>query len=330
MGKGTDLWDDSALINAFDNAMVTYKAMHSGTFLGDSTKEEKHTSDCNQDDQVPTEIARNCESEYDDNSGSKRTTESCLPCDHIGAASDALPTQEYHLVADVYTSESNQYPTGDPSMHEQNNGYSDQQNEEYNQLLKQYYELEDQKQKVLQQLHQASYGNHQTPGQASMGDMSQTSTHNISQNSLYPQCSLCFSQCPASSMVPISCATNKLSCGSHYCCSLSTLCCSPSLPHQFPVYPATHSTCGDDSVVKTGMMAAERAISSTVMNTSATSNVCEDKEKEKKDEICGAFEDKESKNASPETELTVVLNAWYAAGFHTGRYLMEQSKINTS
>lgn len=44
-----------------------------------------------------------------------------------------------------------------------------------------------------------------------------------------------------------------------------------------------------------------------------------DKEKGKKDDTSDAFEGKLSKNANPETDLTVVLNAWYAAGFHTGR-----------
>ncbi|RWW49187.1 hypothetical protein BHE74_00044686 [Ensete ventricosum] len=29
MGKGTDLWDDSALIDAFDHAMATYKVRFS-------------------------------------------------------------------------------------------------------------------------------------------------------------------------------------------------------------------------------------------------------------------------------------------------------------
>ncbi|KAH7659079.1 hypothetical protein IHE45_16G008400 [Dioscorea alata] len=332
MGKGTDLWDDSALINAFDNAMATYKTMHGGTYHGGSTSEEKHTSDSNHDDHVPTEeVTRNCESEDGSNRGSKKTAEPCIPGDLIGTASDAVPTQECHLDTDAYASESYQHPTGYPSIHGQNNSYSDQQNEEYNKLLKWYYELEEQRQNVLQQLNQASCWNHQTPAQTSTVDMSQISAHNISQNGLYPQCSPCFCQCPASSIVPISCATNNLSCGGPYCCSLSMQCCSKSLPQQFPVYPATHSNNGDDTAVKTAMMAAERALSSMTMNTPATSNVSEDKEKGKEDETCDdAFEGKRSKNANSETELTVVLNAWYAAGFHTGRYLMEQSKRNTS
>lgn len=33
MGKGTDLWDDSALINAFDHAMATYKVCPPFAFL---------------------------------------------------------------------------------------------------------------------------------------------------------------------------------------------------------------------------------------------------------------------------------------------------------
>ncbi|KAM0934104.1 putative survival motor neuron-like protein [Dioscorea sansibarensis] len=330
MGMGTDLWDDSALINAFDSAMATYKTMHGGTHGGGSTKEEKHTSDSNHDDHVPTEeVTRNCVLADGGNCGSQKTAEPCMPGDLVGPASDVVPTQEYHLDADAYTSESYQHPTGHPSMHGQDNGYFDQQNEEYNKLLTCYYELEEQRQNVLQRLNQASCWNHQTPAQASMGDMPQISAHNISQNSLHPQCSPCFYQCPASSIVPISCATNNLSCGGPYCCSLSMQCCSASLPRQFPVYPTTHSYYEDDTAVKTAMMAAEKAISSSTMSTPATSNVSEDKEKGKEDET-SEFEGKGSKSANPETDLTVVLNAWYAAGFHTGRYLMEQSKRNTS
>ncbi|KAJ6342134.1 hypothetical protein OIU78_010133 [Salix suchowensis] len=77
----------------------------------------------------------------------------------------------------------------------------------------------------------------------------------------------------------------------------------------------------DDNIVKTAMDAAERAMSSMTMNAPAVKSDIEANKAEKSEDNGGEI----TQNTSSETDLTVVLNAWYSAGFYTGKYLTERS-----
>ncbi|KAA0053018.1 uncharacterized protein E6C27_scaffold344G001300 [Cucumis melo var. makuwa] len=158
--------------------------------------------------------------------------------------------------------------------------------EEYNHLLKQYYELEEKRQKVLEQLYQCGAGgwNYQDVNAGSdVGTQWGTSAAN--------------QEHPVSASQP-----------SHY----------PEIPSYLPTgYPILagpqSSSLVDDDIIKTAMDSATRAISSSLKTVNKV------KESDRHDEIMPQSGD------SSETDLATVLNAWYSAGFYTGKYLMEQS-----
>ncbi|XP_010933418.1 uncharacterized protein [Elaeis guineensis] len=320
MGKGTDLWDDSALINAFDHAMATYKI-------------------------EPDDDINNI------NNGAAEVHVSCC-CNEVTA--EDLPDQKDNLGMDFCATES--YPCSSGALYTDGkiDGYSDQQSTEFNELLRQYYELEEKKQKIVEQLRDKNYLNYQTTVQSFTSQMHDVPASNACNASEYGQqhpCSLCSCHYVA---VPISaCVVGGLSSGGYGCCPPWIAGCSVSQANLFPGAhasgagcPAQSGTCSigasysmdaakqsthaDDEVVKAGMIAAERAINSTKTELSAASSVCEGKEMGKdKSENSGIQECKGSESVGPETDLAVVLNAWYSAGFHTGRYLLEQSRRNS-
>ncbi|KAK1274175.1 hypothetical protein QJS04_geneDACA012170 [Acorus gramineus] len=223
--------------------------------------------------------------------------------------------------------------------------YGSQGGVEYEQLLSRYYELEGLRQNVLQQLQQSS--SYQAMNQCSDFQTQQLPTDSASYNASIPSCCTCsVSPC---FLVPTSaaCAQHSsgtqnvnscLACTSSYNGWIPS--CSPCLSHcaiapsfvpscalgkqgvadniSHSVSPkhnsdaVKRSNVADESVVKTAMMAAERAICSMKLDGS---------------EIPGTSEghDKEKQNIDLETDLSSVLSAWYSAGFYTGKYLMGQS-----
>ncbi|XP_038982304.1 uncharacterized protein LOC103717118 isoform X2 [Phoenix dactylifera] len=363
MGKGTDLWDDSALINAFDHAMATYKAMHTEEYQGNFLKEGKQTTESNKDEPVHAEKTTEQIEPDDDinniNSGAAEVHVSC--CSNEVTAED-LPDQKDNLGMDFHATESYPYSSGALYTDGKIDGYSVQQSTEFNELLRQYYELEEKKQKIVEQLQDTNYLNYQTTAQSftsQMHDVPASNACNASEYARQHPCSLCSCHYLA---VPISaCAIGGLSSEGYGCCPPWIASCSVSPANLFPgaqcpaqsgtcsigascsMDPAKQSTYADDEVVKAGMIAAERTINSMKTEISATSNICEDfldmaiagkvplgKEMGKdKSENSGIQERKGSESIGPETDLACVLNAWYSAGFHTGRYLLEQSRRNS-
>lgn len=311
MGKDKEeeqLWDDSALINAFNNAISKYKKMHtrgSQISSGDggkvvSAEEEKSSALV---DGIINDDGRNGEINDDDKVSPNTVTEikedgnvftvkemSCLesgsPENHVGSS------------------------TGQ-HIHQDPVGYlNSQSTEDYNQLVKKYFELEEQRQYIIEQLNQYGYWNY---GSGLTAVTSQEPEASIS--AAHPTV--------ASSFCPYGCQSWVAPCTSLPCCCSGGACVEKSCnaPAQDAITKSSTLPERTD-FVKTATVAAERALSSLKeqVGTNSDASANEGKEKQSESSFCPL-----EKSTSSETDLTVVLNAWYSAGLYTGKYLTEQS-----
>lgn len=258
MGNEADLWDDSALIHAFDNALSNYKLMHNQGLVIQA------------DNNISTLITQTCEPRNSEKDGSDDAASK------IEAGVVSLPDNGHH-----------QLESGDPnitasSMNGQNvqsnqTGIADTQSlEDYNQLLIRYNELEDQRQKVLQQLSQFGYWDYENYN-ASGGD----------HHTMPP--AMTASQEHQAYATPGSCSNVECTCCPYWCQILSASCTSLS-----------NGGLGAVSVDNVG---------NPISIVEGKTNGLETK-----------------LNLSTETDLNAVTNAWYTAGFHTGKYLAEQKR----
>ncbi|KAJ6811391.1 uncharacterized protein M6B38_153560 [Iris pallida] len=316
-GSSSELWDDSALLDAFDHAMDTFKDMRTRRDDGGSHGEE-NTAVSDEKDRLPTEKrTRHIKPEDDDNIIPNETTDASVHDKDTEAATEDLSGQETQFGANLNASESDHpHSSGLPHADGNGYGYSDQQNMEYEQLLKQYYELEEQKQRVVQQLNQTNYWNYQTPVQSSTYQTNQVSADNTFAQGLNNPCSLCSCQCISVPLVPTSaCVIGGMPGGCYSSCPSLMAYCSGAQSHEVPC--GSHVPVGNDSAVKTGMLAAEKAINSMKLEIGAASNSCGEKEKGEKSS--GILEGNLSQAVSSGSDFTAVLKAWYLAGLHTGR-----------
>ncbi|XP_021765583.1 uncharacterized protein LOC110730116 isoform X1 [Chenopodium quinoa] len=306
MGKESELWDDSALINAFDEAISKYKKMHKKGY-----KENPNTSSadikCSSSD-APSVV----DATKKHNSNPEKLDE--------GNVNGQLATPEVEETESLETAKGNgNADSKDPEEHalgssslplqDQSQNHSTSLDmDEYNQLYKQYYEVEEQRQNILQKLQ--NFNNYYSyPSEVPVSGLEWGA------NSVTQEYQSSASQVPCGTMV-VSCCPyagqcNMASCSSVPCplagVSTSTLCVnSPAIEDK-----GKHSTVEDADIVKMAMGAAERAMSTLTNGTSDS--------KENKINI-GA-----EQSAAPGTDLSTVLNAWYSAGFYTGKYLTEQS-----
>ncbi|XP_065880013.1 uncharacterized protein [Euphorbia lathyris] len=114
------------------------------------------------------------------------------------------------------------------------------------------------------------------------------------------------SHCSAAPCISVPCCSLGGTCASKMCDNLSALTCHKKSA------PLT-----DGGIVKTAMEAAEKALSS-IKSMESTNCSTEEKGKDNVEEI--------AKSISSDTDLSLVLNAWYSAGFYTGKYYTEQLK----
>ncbi|KAK8505695.1 hypothetical protein V6N11_050911 [Hibiscus sabdariffa] len=292
MGKESELWDDSALIDAFDNAMSKHKKMHG------RKKSEANVSVHRSGDEAmkPWDAGENS------SAGAITGTET-------EEAMDLEPVKE-NRTPEPYAYSSTSLPMQD--------GYSDLQgSQDYNRILGQYYEVEEKRLAILQQLQQYGSWGYQYSAEGS------TTAAPFGTSCVSQECSIPTSQalqstaiCPCCLYV---CQSLVAPCTSYPCCSLPGT--SVGKTSTDPNGSVTHGNLPktvNSDIVKTVMGAAERAISSLTTKASINPNVNEE-EKEKKDG------EEEMNHGNRETDLAVLLNAWYSAGFHTGKYLAEQS-----
>ncbi|GAU42008.1 hypothetical protein TSUD_236750 [Trifolium subterraneum] len=278
MGKDGDLWDDSALINAFDDAISSYKKMH-------ITSKNKQQSE--------EIIEQNAEI-----SNTTRVVEEKID----------VPTIDSSETSNVSKLEENQQlcldSTNGKEIQSEHNDYSNGQGlDDYNQLVAQYYELEEKRLKILDQINQYGGWNYQYAATESNsgvpcsdGQDYSMSVHQVPDPNVVCTCCPCFSQCALAS------------CTSVPGCSIGGSCAGK------PNDSAGKDDkmlipCEDGKIREMAMGAAERALSTIRTTISGDPNVNEDKERKNSEP---------EKIGDSETDLTAVLNAWYSAGFHTG------------
>ncbi|KAI3756278.1 hypothetical protein L1987_56097 [Smallanthus sonchifolius] len=257
MAKNSELWDDSALVKALDDAISKYKIMHDKGGDNGSLKEERITKDTEESAPKSNE-AKSAYVETDNTI----VTEKCT--------SD---------VVEQHGGPSN----GDQIQDSDGTNVNAESAEHYNLLLNQYNAVEEQRQKLLEQLYQ--YGNWDPQGYSygygyGAGYDSQYHTVSAPQTSEPPMCSCRPYVCPYST--------------SHNGNSVSVQ---------------------DDGFIKAAMGAVDKAIHSFDKEASGIPDV--DKEEKKEQEV--------GTTPTSHTDLSAVLNAWFSAGFYTGKYLSEQA-----
>ncbi|KAG9140025.1 hypothetical protein Leryth_010530 [Lithospermum erythrorhizon] len=148
---GHDLWDESALINAFENTLSNYKVMHNqgGNILSNDDEEVVNRGD----EILPTPDYQSHEARSSEKEGENLAA----PNINFGVG---LPNENNQLESDD-PDKTGSSMNGQNIQSDQTGILDTQSLEDYNQLLSRYYEIEDQRQKVLQQLSQFGYWDYQ-------------------------------------------------------------------------------------------------------------------------------------------------------------------------
>ncbi|KAJ9135102.1 hypothetical protein P3X46_032321 [Hevea brasiliensis] len=303
MGTEGDLWDDSALINAFEDAMSKYKKMH-----GKKIKENL-IDEGNGGSAFAAEI-HGAVSDADENGNVTSNA-----AEELGETKNLTPVRENHCLSSVEPEPCIDSSSG---QHKQAvNEYSYSQNwEGYQLLCQQYYDLEEKRQGILRQLQQLGGYGYQCPAEC-YDSSQQWGTCCTYDDLSFPTTQPSFSTV-ACSCCPYACHGSAAPCMSFPTCSFCGTCAEKMFANSSgATVPAKHSPHEDGDIVKTAMEAAERAISSMKTLSSINSGT-EEKGKGKDGEEI-------SQSTCSGTDLSVVLNAWYSAGFYTGKYLTEQS-----
>ncbi|NP_001242509.1 uncharacterized protein LOC100799132 [Glycine max] len=302
MGKEGDLWDDSVLINAFDQAISTYNKMHSSG---------KHKDAASVQEEAKTLIGENG-SNFDTTRGADTNIPATDALDSGETGNLSKLEENHHTESQVDHLDS----TSGQDIQNAQNGYAYAQAVDgYNQLVVQYYALEEKRLKILEQLNQYGGWNYQNVAADSNSgvpysnsqDYSATA-YQVSDPNAVCTCCPCYSQClpaPCTSVPGCSLGGSSVS---KPCSNLSV---EMDRKMSFP--------CEDGKIHKMAMGAAEKALSTIRTTISGDFNVNEGKERNNSEleEINGSG-----------TDLAAVLNAWYSAGFFTGKYLAEQSIQN--
>ncbi|EXC25887.1 hypothetical protein L484_003623 [Morus notabilis] len=303
MGRQGDLWDDSALLNAFDDAISKYKIMH-GKKSGDVSNDGELISSCG--DHLVADVDDHQEATRQEGADDKSNLPSSTVTE-MGESSNPSLVKEKQSV-DPHVPE----PYAEVAQDVQKSYSYLQDAHDYNQLLNQYYELEQKRQQIIGQLHQYGSWNYQSYGDGSGSTFQEHPLPVCQASNPTTFCTCCpyASQCFAAP------------CTSLPSCFLGGSCVGKSCADACEVTNFRKSSPQVDSnIVETAMGAAERAIASMREKVSGDSNSTEGNiEKEKH-----STERAVVSPTSSETDLTVVLNAWYSAGFYTGKYLVEQS-----
>ncbi|XP_074568887.1 uncharacterized protein LOC141825403 [Curcuma longa] len=338
MGKGHELWDDSALIDAFDRAMTTYKKMHKESYPGHSFSDEDNANESNHDEALHSENStRKGEHNVDQENLISDVAETCMPYYPDVATNEVLQSRET-LCANICAPELNP-----PVASGEASSGNDQRSIECNDLLKQYYELEEKRQEVLQQLQHAYYWYPQNSAQSGEYQAEKVPPNHASENFPQHPCSWCSCHCVTVPVIPTAYATCCASSQHSYSCSQGCPYLAPpqlsdgeghtqsglcSIGPSCTVDVLKKSDPTDDTPVKIGMMTAKKILSSVKSKISLDSVLCEENVGKDKEEASGEHEFKASTSSDIEqnSDLVTVFSAWYSAGFHTGRYLSEQSR----
>ncbi|OEL26475.1 hypothetical protein BAE44_0012504 [Dichanthelium oligosanthes] len=289
MGKGGELWDDSALVDAFDRAVATYKEMHGKSNRATPCEDEKPDRAATAEEKEPAaaeavdehrEKDANC-----DNTSCGLVETPQQPSEERQAVEQA-PLQETDPGKERHGSESKTFSSD--ATDADGNVSSNQQTWEYNELLRQYYELEEKSRNILQQLQQTNYWNYQAPGYASTIQEKQIPAYSATAPD------------PHSSTTQSSCCYWNVPLVSVSCCSAG----QPSEGDQCPDASTTYP-----SVSNYMQLPTKSPFLFNVGNESETG----------KEEGTSMGMKPNLDTTGADSDLAVLLNAWYAAGFYTGR-----------
>ncbi|KAH9605916.1 hypothetical protein KSS87_010241 [Heliosperma pusillum] len=298
MGKEGQLWDDSSLINAFDQAISKYKKMHGKGYKNSSTTDVSGDVICNTIDVLQNGNS-NAKTVGDGNNNDSLVSVKVEEARNSEAVQENEVTDS--LICEEHAHESYSILAQDHSQ----NSSSTINLDEYNILYTQYYEIEEQRQKILQQMQHFNNEYYPYSGEASTAGV-QCGTNPTSQEyqgtSHMPCGAMVVSCCPCA------CQCSLASCSSlTYPCS-GTCCAGPPSTKGLEVKPAVENV----DFVAEALGAAQRALATLKDKTSGS---------EKENNLCNSME----QNGASETNLSDVLNAWYSAGLYTGKYLTEKS-----
>ncbi|KAM6587710.1 hypothetical protein CsatA_010315 [Cannabis sativa] len=307
MAKQGDLWDDSALISAFNNAVSKYKTMH-GKKANDVSKDKGELVSGSGNH---AGIDEHQETKRQENADEKSNLQP-QSATEVGETSNPSEVKETHFI-DPHIPESHAEVTQDVPM-----SYSyPQDGQDYNQLLQQYYELEEKRQQIIQQLQQYGGWNYQYTHEGTSTGMQwdNATTLNVQEQQSSTQAMSC-PCCPYASQCFITPCTSVPTCFKGGSCAVETC-----IDGCGVVDPRKKLPQQDNHIVEAAIGAAERALSSLRIKNSDDSNSNEANKGKETDRKEGG----NIQSASSETDLAEVLNAWYSAGVYTGKYLVEQS-----
>ncbi|XP_042057006.1 uncharacterized protein LOC121801559 isoform X1 [Salvia splendens] len=318
MGKEGEIWDDSALIKAFDHAVTKYKAMNVNSGEKAIINAEENLPGAGADN-GSIECGSNSEFVQNDDSllnGLETKTQVVEPAETLVSTEDSplelgssakcvgfFNIHEYPVPPtndiSATTSVSQCQNTASTDIKHQNEAscYSDG-SEEYTKLMNKYYEIENQRQHIFQQLNQYSNWNNQYP-------FSSTSMTEEYQASVPQPYETVACSCPYGCqnwVVPRNSSPAACSDGNY----IHTTCLAKCSPN------ANSEPKKDPDFVNMAMAAAEKALALTKEANGGTYKEL-------------GVETGQSPESKSTTDLDVVLRAWYTAGLYTGKYLSEQS-----
>jgi len=347
--KDTTLWDDSALLNAFNNAMTKYRDMHKNPSkdigLGDDAKtgtetvDDGHnkatrdTSSEERNEETLEATVRDSYSSLPDSGATGQAAESqhnCAPgqaaeSQHNSAPREAAESRNNCTPGQAHGSESyGAYDTW-PSM-QVNHG------DEHARLVSNYYDLEKQRQEVLQQLYQFNGWNCQiTNEQATSsaqwnGYASFQGIQGASYNPQYcPMLPYCHT-CPYWPTQPPLCMGP---CSRYAPCASSGAGISNNEPHCQCWYRNTPlPTELNNTVEPSKPLPAEDNITESILEAvkKATSTAKEEMSRVD-NEFRGEMEIDKSGEGSSDADVTEMLHAWFSAGFYTARCLSRKASV---
>ncbi|KAK9698996.1 hypothetical protein RND81_08G146400 [Saponaria officinalis] len=286
MSKEGQIWDDSALINAFDQAISKYKKMHG-----------KGYKDCLTNDVSADVISSNSDVPQIDNmfesdpekvgDGNDNSSNLLVEVEEDGYLGTVIENE----VTDSQISKEHDLEPCSLPPQDQYQMYSSSINlDEYNMLYKQYYEIEEQRQHILQKMQQ--YTNEYYPDSVQWGANSATPEYQGTRLMPY--------ETTAVSCCPCACQCSAASCGTNGA--------NPPTTKGIEVNTPVENV----DFVAAALGAAEKALSTLHDKTHGS---------EMENKLRNVME----QNADSETDLSTVLHAWYSAGLYTGKYLTEKS-----
>ncbi|XP_071737438.1 uncharacterized protein [Rutidosis leptorrhynchoides] len=302
MAKNSQIWDDSALVKALDDAISKYKIMHSKGGDGGSFKEaETITKD--DEESSPNLLTRSNKTKTAYGETNDKNTDEQKKSIDTRKTTDSTVTEKGVVEKEVSPS------NGDQVQDTDYNYVNAESTEQYNVLLNQYNAVEEQRQKLLQQLYQ--YGNWESQGYSygygysyDSGATYDSQYRNVSA----PQTS----GPPVCTCRPYVCPYSTAPCTSSETCVGSTAC----------AHYGNSGSLDDDGFIKAAMGAVDKAIHSFNKEATDMPNVEQDGKKGQEVETGSV---NVARDKTSQTDLSAVLHAWFSAGFYTGKYLSEQA-----